>query len=287
METKSPLLIFLERFGTKEACYQLIYNYKWKAGYRCKRCGCTNSIIGRTQFHKRCSACKYDESCTAHTLFHKLKFPVVKAFAIIFQLATLKKGMSSCEIARQYGIHQETAWFFQKKVQLAMLNIDQGKHVLNSEKIIRQLLYLINKKENKLVRDPQLPGDYFSYGKSQLSAKDSFSKGDSSRMKLEEKNHKNLSKLLSHTENRAERKLHFINLSFSGISKIFPVFKLFNLRNWLIGIHHKVSLQHLIKYLGEFLYRFTNRKLIEKLPLWLVNGFAEHERIPYASVIAL
>ena len=28
--------------------------------------------------------------------------------------------MSSCELARQFGVNQETAWFFRRKVQEAM-----------------------------------------------------------------------------------------------------------------------------------------------------------------------
>lgn len=49
-------------------------------------------------------------------MFHKIKIPLPTAFAIIYQLASLKEKLSSCEIARGYGIHQETAWIFRKKV---------------------------------------------------------------------------------------------------------------------------------------------------------------------------
>ena len=31
--------------------------------------------------------------------------------------------MSSCEISRQYRIHQETAWYFRRKVQRAMQSL--------------------------------------------------------------------------------------------------------------------------------------------------------------------
>lgn len=62
----------------------------------------------------------HDESERAHTLFHKLKFPIESAFTIVYILSTVKKGMISCEIARQFNIHQETAWSFKRKVQEAM-----------------------------------------------------------------------------------------------------------------------------------------------------------------------
>jgi hypothetical protein len=59
-------------------------------------------------------------------LFHKIKFPLTSAFAMVHLLTTTKKGMSSCELARQFGVHQETAWFFKRKVQLAMKSCEEG-----------------------------------------------------------------------------------------------------------------------------------------------------------------
>lgn len=111
---------FIKEFSTSEACLGFLSELKWGEGYNCRRCGHTEFKKGRMWHYKRCKKCQYDESATAHTLFHKLKFPIEKAFMITYQLSTMKKGMSSCEIARQYGIHQETAWYFRRKVQHAM-----------------------------------------------------------------------------------------------------------------------------------------------------------------------
>ncbi|MES2627365.1 MAG: IS1595 family transposase [Bacteroidota bacterium] len=113
---------FTREFATEEQCFEYLVDLKWGNGYCCRRCGHTISVKGRKWHHRRCQSCAYDESCTANTLFHKLKFSVVKAFWIIHQLSTMKKGMSTLEIGRQYDIHQETAWFFKRKVQQAMSN---------------------------------------------------------------------------------------------------------------------------------------------------------------------
>jgi hypothetical protein len=40
-----------------------------------------------------------------NTLFHKIKISLPVAFAIVYQLLSMKKWMSSCEIASQHGIH--------------------------------------------------------------------------------------------------------------------------------------------------------------------------------------
>ncbi|MFO0386788.1 MAG: IS1595 family transposase [Flavobacteriales bacterium] len=53
-----------------------------------------------------------------------MKFPLPVAFTMVCQLTTMKKGMSTLEISRQHGIHQETAWFFKRKVQQAMSAFD-------------------------------------------------------------------------------------------------------------------------------------------------------------------
>lgn len=37
---------------------------------------------------------------------------------------------------------------------------------------------------------------------------------------------------------------------------------IFNLKNWIRGIHHKVSPEHLQQYLNEFYYRFNRRNQI-------------------------
>ncbi|NRA11041.1 MAG: IS1595 family transposase [Crocinitomicaceae bacterium] len=51
---------------------------------------------------------------------HKLKFPLASAFLMIHMLSSHRKGISTCELARQFGVKQSTAWFFKRKVQQAM-----------------------------------------------------------------------------------------------------------------------------------------------------------------------
>lgn len=120
MKNNKNSAAFASAFSAEEACRQYLCDKKWGNGYTCRKCGHTVSIKGRTWYYRKCQKCRFDESCTAHTLFHKLKFPLTKAFQIVYQLRTLKKGMSSMEIGRQYGIHHETACFFKRKVQQSM-----------------------------------------------------------------------------------------------------------------------------------------------------------------------
>jgi hypothetical protein len=61
-------------------------------------------------------------------MFHKLKFPLLKAFGINFRIAVRKKGMSTMELAGEYGINQKSSWLFKRKAHEAMKS--SGKHVL-------------------------------------------------------------------------------------------------------------------------------------------------------------
>ncbi len=88
----------------KEDCLKDLAELKWKEGYKCKRCGSELWWPGRKRFYRRCQRCGYDESPTAGTLFHKLKFGLLKAFRICFILSVRKKGMSSCELSRAFDI---------------------------------------------------------------------------------------------------------------------------------------------------------------------------------------
>jgi hypothetical protein len=73
-----------------------------------------------TRHLRKCQICDCDESATAHTLFHKCKTPLVKAFWMAYMISTLKKGLSTCEIKRQLKITQKTALFWKRKIQQAM-----------------------------------------------------------------------------------------------------------------------------------------------------------------------
>ena len=43
--------------------------------------------------------------------------------------------MSSCELARQFGVHQETAWFFKRKVQKAMQAVEIGVQLVDNVEV--------------------------------------------------------------------------------------------------------------------------------------------------------
>ena len=119
---------FRQYFQIDEDCLKYLAELKWKAGYRCRRCGCEQWWKGRMYFDRRCQRCGYNESPTSGTLFHKLKISLLTAFEMCYLLTVRKKGMSSCELGRCFGIQQKSAWYFKCMVQEAMKS--SGKFLL-------------------------------------------------------------------------------------------------------------------------------------------------------------
>ena len=116
---------FKHRFETKTSCYEYLSGLKWSGGYFCTKCEHDNFIKGKQPCSRRCCKCGYDESTTTGTLFHKLKFGIDKAFEMLYEISTSKKGANSIWLAERLGVNQKTAWLFRQKVQLAMKSSEQ------------------------------------------------------------------------------------------------------------------------------------------------------------------
>ena len=114
------IIEFSQRFSTDEKCYEYLSAIKWKNGYQCAKCGHQRHFAGKQPFRRCCTKCHYDESTTAHTLFHKVKFPIHKAFYIAFMVVISKKGISSYELSRKLSLRQKTCWLFKRKVMEEM-----------------------------------------------------------------------------------------------------------------------------------------------------------------------
>ncbi len=108
-------------FKNEDDCRQYLFDLKWKNGYQCQRCGGPRVIRDRNEHRsQRCQNCRYDESVTAHTIFHKIKIPLFKAFGMAFRIAVRKKGMSTLELSKEFSINKKSSWLFKRKTQEAM-----------------------------------------------------------------------------------------------------------------------------------------------------------------------
>lgn len=133
------LFEFQERFGTREDCLDYLVELKWGDGYRCKKCGHGHYCRGGMSHSRQCTSCRYDESPTANTLFHKIKFDLLKAFYIVYFVSTNKKGITSTELSRKLELRQKTCWAFKRKVMKAMKS--SGNHPITGNAEVDETVF--------------------------------------------------------------------------------------------------------------------------------------------------
>jgi hypothetical protein len=129
------LFEFQERFSNAADCLKYLADEKWGNGFVCRKCGHTHSCAGKATQSRQCTCCRYVESPTAQTLFHKVKFDLLKAFYIVYFVSTNKKGITSTELSRKLNLRQKTCWGFKRKNILIktsqlMLGKTQGSTVI-------------------------------------------------------------------------------------------------------------------------------------------------------------
>lgn len=98
------------------ACYRSLENLKWERGFRCRKCDNEKYFEGAQKFARRCTRCGYNESITAFTIFHSIKFPIEKAFFIAYLAVSGRKENTLETLSRKLGIGLNSVWGFRTKV---------------------------------------------------------------------------------------------------------------------------------------------------------------------------
>jgi ribosomal protein S27AE len=122
---------FQQIFIDDHACYSYLAKVKWKdpKDARCSRCDYgTNTIL--SNFSRRCGKCGYVESVTNGTLFHRLKFPILKAFYITYRTSnSIKELPTIIDMAEEINLRPGTLGNFRQKViQLLQSYSSKKKH---------------------------------------------------------------------------------------------------------------------------------------------------------------
>ena len=277
------ILEFQERFPDENSCYEYLLELKWGKGFVCPSCGHSNYCNGKRKHDRQCTSCHRISSPTSGTLFHKLKFSILKAFYIVYYVSTSRKGVSSTELSRKLGLRQKTCWSFKRKVMKAMEssgnNKIDGKAEVDETVVGGQEEGVIgrqNKKKKLVVFAIEKKGRGVSrmYGKviGQSSSKelggfmgaviekDAHIRTDKWRgYQPLSKDFDNLVQIASGKKGNNFPDLHRIIMGFKG---------------WFRGMYHQVG--HLQSYIDEYCYRFNRSHMkegiFENLMVRMVNA---------------
>lgn len=113
---------FSKVFPDNESCFQYLTDLKWNNGYTCRKCGNARHVAlsPGDEFSRRCTKCRYKESATAYTIFHKCKFPITKAFYMLYLIYASKNKITSQQLSELLQLRLSTCWQFNKKIKETM-----------------------------------------------------------------------------------------------------------------------------------------------------------------------
>ena len=287
------LFDFQEQFDTDEKCLDYLVQKKWGDGYECPKCKNAKYGNGTKPHDRQCTKCNYVESPTAGTLFHKVKFSLVKAFYTVYFVSTNKKGITSTELSRKLELRQKTCWLFKRKTMKAMESsgnfllegsVEVDEMVIGGQETGTKGRKNINKKLVVIAIEKKRKGVSRFYAKVIDSA-----------------NAKNLGEFMKQTIDPVANiktdqwagykplKADFENLTHiksgkkgENFSEIHRV--IMNFKSWLRGVHHHVD--DLQEYINEYTYRFNRSFMKENIFENLITRMVKAKPCPYKAIIS-
>jgi transposase-like protein len=301
MEFPTTLLDFADQFPDEDACWSYLKAVRWPDGFGCPRCGSTEAcyLQGRRLF--QCSACRYQASVMAGTVFHGTRTELRKWFLAIFFFARHKQSISALQLQRDLGLGSyQTAWTILHKLRAALgrrpgqilkgtVEADEtfvggvrsggkrGRGAPNKTMVA----VLVERREHTAgaaVLTTVPDGSWSSLGpvvRGAIEGRNATVVTDGwsgyGRLAAEGVDHR---PEIQGSRTRAAEVLPWAHLVIS------------NLKAWLHGTFRGVSGKHLDLYLQEFTYRFNRRWIEEKLFFYVTRRALEAPPLPYHRLVA-
>lgn len=298
------LFDLLKVFSTEEKCVEFLRKSKWANGEFCPYCGCQKLYAFSNGKTFKCADCRKRFSIRVGTIFEDSKIPLQKWFMALYLLTSHKKGISSCQLAKDIGVTQKTAWFMLHRLrhasQTKAFNAPLKNHVEVDE------TYVGGKEKNKH-KDKKTPNTQGRNTQTKTPVVGLVERGGDVRaMSVEDVKQNTMLRTI------VENVLIGSNIhtdefrSYNGIESFYNHKVVQHsagqyvdgdchtntiegfwslLKRGIFGIYHHVSRKHIDKYLNEFTFRYNSRKTPEnrRFEMFCENCFG---RLMYKDLIA-
>jgi transposase-like protein len=108
----NSLFALMEAFKDEKTCVDHLEKLRWPKGIVCPLCGSTRKIYKLTRsLNYKCADCENQFSVRKGTIFEESRLPLQKWFMAAWLVTANRKGISSCQLAREIDVTQKTAWF--------------------------------------------------------------------------------------------------------------------------------------------------------------------------------
>ena len=293
---------FEARFSSEAACREYLVKLRWPGGFRCPRCGGLKTWPLSERLLLQCSACNYQSSVTAGTIFQDTRKPLTLWFRTMWALTSQKNGASAIGLQRVLGLGSyKTAWTWLHKLRRAMVR--PGRDRLWGCVEVDETFYGSEEEE---VRGRQ------SANKSLIVIAAQEDGAGIGRIRMRRVPDASAESLMPFIEEAIEpgtvvhtdgwmgyvplekkgyhHRVTFLKGQKESASALLPrVHRVASLlKRWLLGTHQgAVSREHLDYYLDEFTFRFNRRNSRSrgKLFLRLVEQAVAVGPAPYKSLV--
>jgi transposase-like protein len=270
----------LKKFPNQEACISYLEQVRWNGKPICPYCGSNNTNHLVSQLRHHCNGCRKSFSATVGTIFHDTRLPLQKWFLAIDLILNAKKGLSSCQLARDLDVRQATAWSMGHRIRKAMKQ-DTG---LLSGIVEMDETYVGGKPRKEAKKDDDDKGNprgratkkecvvgmierngkvkASNVNKGSLKAKDlkelvraNIDTSNTTLITDEYRGYMTMRRIISHLQINHSQAYAVGAIHTNSIESFWAI-----LKRGIIGQYHKVSKQYLNAYIDEFCWRFNERK---------------------------
>lgn len=277
------LFDLLTVFSSEEKCVEYLRQSKWKDGEFCPFCGCPKIYAFKDGKNFKCADCRKRFSIRVGTIFEDSKIPLQKWFMAIYLVTAHKKGISSCQLAKDIGVTQKTAWFILHRLREASETKSFNAPLANTVECDET--YIGGKEKNKH-KSKKTPNTQGRNTKTKTPVVGMIERGGNLRVKTVDDVKGNtmlriiaenvlIGSLLMTDEFRSYDSTHsFYNRQsvdhaagkyVDGDCHTNSIEGFWSLlKRGILGIYHHVSRKHLDRYLNEFSFRYNSRKIADK-----------------------
>jgi transposase-like protein len=313
-----------EQLPTEAAAYELLERLRWNGQPVCPHCGSVakhyfltpangttrKTRTGATSQRRvwKCKDCRKQFSVLTGTIFHGTRISLRTWIMVVFEMCASKNGVAAREIERKYDLTPKSAWFMTQRIREAMKRDPLAG--LLSGTVAADETWIGGKPSNrpKRKRPQRKQWDVVRTDKTPVLALVDRNtgevrsraipnvKGDTLRQAIADE--VEMGATVLHTDEAQGYKLfsadmkghHSVvhardeyvrgNVTTNQVEGFFS-----QLKRSIDGTHHHVSVEHLHRYLAEFDYRYTTRKLTDSDRMAMLMDRTGDVRLSYKPLL--
>jgi transposase-like protein len=315
MEFSIPSLA--KRITDEDSAYRLLEELRWGGRPVCPHCGSVRkpyflapqnggrkTVRGKVSPRRvwKCADCRKQFSVTTGTIFHGSHIPLRTWLFVVYEMCSSKNGVSSREIERKYDLTPKSAWFMLHRIREAMKR--DGTVKLFSGTVVADETWIGGKPGNKH-KHIRFAEDRSKYDTKvpvlSLVHKET---GEVRSQVVRDVKRDTLREAITRVADLPNTTLHTddapvytrIGWKAAGHESVNHVGQEYvrgdvttnhaegyfsQLKRSIDGTHHRVSSEHLARYLAEFDYRYSTRTLSDTQRMARLMGQTAGQRLTY------